>query len=203
MIQRCTNPKRESWHLYGGRGIKVCERWRIFKDFAFDMGPRPSMKHTLDRMNPNGNYEPGNCRWATPKEQTETRRRKLCRICVNCGSPTNGDSYFGKCHKCNEYIRRNGVDRPSSHGEVVRLRNLKASSIRRKCVYQFKLNGEFVALHESVKAAARVVGSKHYSSISLCAKGKQKSPTAGFLWRYEHSQSDLPTEHVRALRLNE
>lgn len=69
MIQRCTNPKNTSWRWYGGRGICVCERWRKFENFLADVGSRPLGK-TLDRFpNKDGNYEPGNYRWATPKEQ--------------------------------------------------------------------------------------------------------------------------------------
>lgn len=75
MIQRCTNPKASKYHLYGGRGITVCERWRKFENFFADMGRRPTAEHSIDRFpNNNGNYEPGNCRWATPKQQAENTR---------------------------------------------------------------------------------------------------------------------------------
>lgn len=73
MIQRCTDPQSDNWHLYGGRGVRICRRWRDFNKFLSDMGKRPKGK-TLDRMNTNGNYEPKNCRWATPKEQAQNRR---------------------------------------------------------------------------------------------------------------------------------
>lgn len=70
VIKRCENPRMESYPRYGGRGIRVCPAWRVsFIAFLRDMGPRPSPKHSLDRINNDGNYEPGNCRWATPEEQ--------------------------------------------------------------------------------------------------------------------------------------
>jgi len=74
MIQRCTNKNLPKYPSYGGRGIRVCDRWRFdFLAFLGDMGQRPSVAHSLDRIDVNGNYEPGNCRWATALEQQSNK----------------------------------------------------------------------------------------------------------------------------------
>ncbi len=78
MITRCTNPKHNRWQHYGGRGITICERWRnSYEAFLSDVGRRPSPAHSLDRYpDCDGNYEPGNVRWATGTEQRLNQRRQ-------------------------------------------------------------------------------------------------------------------------------
>lgn len=80
MRQRCSNPKNPNYKNYGARGIRVCEEWdRSFEAFLRDMGPRPSPDLSIDRINNDGNYEPGNCRWATDHQQQTNRGNNLLR----------------------------------------------------------------------------------------------------------------------------
>lgn len=75
MLQRCHNPKDKFYSDYGGRGIEVCDRWKeSFDNFIFDMGNRPSSKHSIDRIDVNGDYEPTNCRWADAVQQGRNKR---------------------------------------------------------------------------------------------------------------------------------
>lgn len=96
MRSRCENKRHPAFKDYGGRDIKVCARWMDFSAFFLDMGPRPSAKHSIDRIDNSRGYEPGNCRWATSKEQNRNRRDNvrfehsghfatLAEHCEKCG----------------------------------------------------------------------------------------------------------------------
>lgn len=100
MIARCTHKHHALWSYYGARGIEVCGEWRVsYHAFITDMGPRPSNKHSLDRIDNDGNYEPGNCRWATAKQQARNQRK------------TYGAKYTfrGETLKISEWSKRLGV----------------------------------------------------------------------------------------------
>jgi hypothetical protein len=74
MRDRCNNASAPNFKNYGGRGIRVCQRWDNFASFLADLGPRPSPLHSIDRRDNDGHYEPGNCRWVTKTEQLRNTR---------------------------------------------------------------------------------------------------------------------------------
>lgn len=98
--QRCVNPNHPAYKDYGGRGIKVCERWLVFENFINDVGLAPSKDHSLDRYpDNNGHYEPGNVRWATRIEQSNNRRGNTVL------------EFNGEKKTISEWARNIGVDR--------------------------------------------------------------------------------------------
>ena len=101
MRDRCNNPRNQRFARYGGRGISVCERWNDFANFLEDMGRRPTLNHTIERMNNDGSYEPGNCRWATRAEQNENQ------------STTRKVTAYGRTQSVSAWAREIGVSRES------------------------------------------------------------------------------------------
>lgn len=96
MIDRCENSRSPGYANYGGRGIRVCSSWRSsFEEFYRDMGMRPSEKHSIDRIDNQGNYEPRNCRWATKKEQA--RNKRSSRIITVNGVSACVSEWADKC----------------------------------------------------------------------------------------------------------
>lgn len=108
MIARCTYPSNPAFAHYQRRGITVCDRWRDFRNFLADMGERPSPNHTLDRIDNNGNYEPGNVRWATKREQANNRVTNI-RF-----------DYRGKSYTMAELARATGVNKDLLRGRLCR-----------------------------------------------------------------------------------
>jgi hypothetical protein len=100
MKQRCKNPRASKYGFYGARGVTYCDRWEKFANFIADMGPRPPGT-TLDRIDSNGNYEPGNCRWANHEEQHNNTRRN---VFVEFG---------GKNLTLSQWSRLTGVPKPT------------------------------------------------------------------------------------------
>ena len=106
--KRCLNPKYKEFHLYGGRGIRLCDEWRDFSVFYKDMGPRPTKNHSIDRKDVNGNYCAENCRWATDLEQSQNTRRNIIF------------EYMGKLLSLSEIARLSGCNYPSLYHFVAR-----------------------------------------------------------------------------------
>lgn len=111
MQERCMNPKNDSWKHYGGRGIRVCDRWQeSFNNFFIDVGPRPGNEFSLDRIDNEGHYEPGNVRWATKSEQRRNMRPRA--TCKNGHPFTPETTYFhpkgGRrdCKICRAIVQR-------------------------------------------------------------------------------------------------
>ena len=109
MLKRCYNTKHNAYKNYGGRGIAVCKRWRnSISAFISDMGPRPSPKHTIDRINNAKGYSPSNCRWATMKQQQRNRRNNRML------------TYKGKTRCLSEWAELYGLSRHTLAGRINR-----------------------------------------------------------------------------------
>lgn len=111
MKSRCTNPNQECYKNYGDRGITICDRWLgSFENFLADMGNSPSSKHTIERVDNDKGYYPGNCRWATRKEQNRNRRsNRLIEINGIKKCATQWCEHFGIPWNTYKARKRNGI----------------------------------------------------------------------------------------------
>lgn len=160
MRNRCRSQSSDNWPQYGGRGITICERWDSFAAFFEDMGPRPSQKHTLDRYpNPDGNYEPGNCRWATQREQTNNRSRGNRKL-----------SFGGETLTVAEWARRIGVDRATLRDRLERGWTVEQALTTPKEVSRMRGSyGRFSS--EIAIAAGRVAPYRPRQRAETCRRG--------------------------------
>ena len=108
MKDRCSNPHHLAYKYYGGRGITVCERWKnSFVDFLEDVGDKPSPKHSIDRIDNNGNYEPGNVKWSTRTEQQNNSRSSVFITFNDISDTISG------------WARRTGISRNAINGRII------------------------------------------------------------------------------------
>lgn len=179
MIQRCTNPNSTRYADYGGRGICVCDRWRqSFSAFAEDMGDRPSRRHSLERLNNDGMYEPGNVVWATMHRQSRNKRT-------------------------NRYIERNGVkktvvdwaDEAGMPRHVLQGRVKLGWDFDRALSEPVELHvrpvlqidpvtGQEVARFSSMVEAEKATGASRMNISTVCRKASKRKMVGGFKWRF-------------------
>jgi hypothetical protein len=108
MLARCHNANSTGFKYYGGRGIEVCKRWRnSFAAFLEDMGERPSAKYSIDRIDCDGDYQLGNCRWVTASVQAANKRRKIRRL-----------AHLGQCRSVSEWASITGLSKTAIYGRL-------------------------------------------------------------------------------------
>ncbi len=169
MITRCYNPNADSYPKYGGSGITVCERWRgSFENFFNDMGEKPSPRHSIDRYpNQSGNYEPGNCRWATPLEQSANRRDNQIL------------EYDGKRMNVFEWSRQLGVHPGSIDWRIKRGWDVKRIITepydkRPKIGFDFEVKGLYM---QGIKgtAIAKILGINYHTACTKIRKLRKEN----------------------------
>lgn len=136
MRNRCNNPNNHAYENYGGRGISVCERWSTYLNFLEDMGRRPTSKHSLDRVDNNGDYSKENCKWATRVEQ-ENNKRSNAIICID-----------GECQTASNWSRVSGIQ----SGTI--LKRLSEGVEPRSAVYG-ELRGPTMLTKDGIKKSLR------------------------------------------------
>jgi len=177
MRQRCLNPNAANYRNYGGRGITVDPRWSKFLAFYEDMGPAPSPKHTLDRLDNDGPYCPQNCVWSDTEGQQNNRRNNVFI------------EAFGKRKTLAQWARDTGLTREMVKHRIFvmgmspeeALTSARMSHDRRP-VEQLALSGEVVRRYASLAETERV-GNFSRQGVQHCLSGRAKT-SGGFLWRY-------------------
>ena len=159
--------------------VQLHPPWKEFANFLMDMGEAPE-GYSLDRIDPSGNYEPGNCRWIPRNEQPRTTRIYLSiGPCVDCGQGRGNRS--GRCKQCYAYFQRNKIPRPANAEDRSKIRKESSGQRSTWFVDQFTLDDVFIKRWPNATEAAKEVGVLH-SSISNCVRNRSKS-SAGFKWK--------------------
>lgn len=140
MWQRCTNPKNVRYARYGARGVTICDRWQSFENFLADMGPRPSVGHSVDRNDNDGNYEPSNCRWATRSEQ----QRNKGGYRADHALPRGEDHWTRQNRERAQAVARQNIRR--AHKSGADNGNAKLSQETAEAIRQFKSENPTIGL---------------------------------------------------------
>ena len=179
MRQRCSNPNAANYFRYGAKGITVCERWKKFDNFISDMGEPPTGRHTLDRIDPHGDYTPENCRWADLETQFNNKRNNV------------HITAFGKTQTIAQWVRETGLSRDMIKHRIFEMKLSPEEALKmpqgswvQKPVLQYTLQKEFVARYKSLADMEKVTGLSR-KAVHMCLVGKNKS-SCGFYWEYEN-----------------
>lgn len=173
MHTRCRNPRRRDAARYVGRGIAVCARWcgpNGFKNFFADVGPRPSPRHSLDRIDNDGGYAPDNCQWATPREQANNTRRnhKLTRYGVTLTLAQWAERVGLSPHAITQRLRRSGNDAVEILGPPRRDRPVEIDGVTLPIKMwakrsKFTYGGIYERLKRGLSAKEAVFGASRYA----------------------------------------
>lgn len=187
MKARCYNKNTIGYEHYGNRGISVCPEWlNSFFTFLKDMGKAPTEKHSIDRIDVNGNYSRENCRWADNKQQ---QNNKTDNLKVYFDGKTYSGSMFCETFKVSlDFFRRRFEKGDSPEAILKQYEKVKEFGGRyfsSKLVSQYDLNGNFIKNWASVSEASRFLGLRHSNFLSRAIKKNKE--IKGFIWKFTES----------------